>query len=62
MLSNLYTSSYVLFNDLFSLKEGWRNDKTFFFYKKIDFYKFFFNLLFLVFIEKFQEKNDLFIF
>jgi hypothetical protein len=46
VLSNLYTSSYVLFNDLFNFKEGWRKNRSFFYYKKINFYQFFFSLLF----------------
>jgi hypothetical protein len=57
MLSNLYTSSYILFHDLFNLKEGWRENLSFSYYQKINFYQFFFSLLFFSVYKKISGEK-----
>ncbi len=48
-LSNLYTSCYILFTDIFNFKENIKNTKNYSLYSRISFYNFFFSLLFYTF-------------
>jgi hypothetical protein len=51
-LSNLYTSCYILFSDVFNFKEHTKINKTYLGYSRISFYNFFFNLLFFTFYKR----------
>lgn len=51
-LSNLYTSCYILFSDVFNFKENLKTNKTYLGYSKISFYDFFFKLLFFTFYKR----------
>lgn len=51
-LSNLYTTCYILFLDVFNFKETERSLKTFKLNKEVSFFSFFFSLLFFTFYKK----------
>ena len=48
-LSNLYTSCYILFTDIFNFKESYKSNKNYSLFARISFYNFFFSLLFFTF-------------
>lgn len=51
-LSNMYTSCYILFTDIFIFKEANKNNKAYLSYNKINFYNFFFSLLHYTFYKR----------
>lgn len=51
-LSNLYTSCYILFTDVFNFKETNRMNKNYLINTRISFYNFFFSLLFFTFYKR----------
>lgn len=51
-LSNMYTSCYILFTDIFNFKENFKNSKNYSLFTKISFYNFFFSLLFFTFYKR----------
>lgn len=51
-LSNLYTSCYILFTDIFNFKENIKLNKTYSISSRISYYNFFFNLLFFTFYKR----------
>jgi ribosomal protein S2 len=51
-LSNMYTSCYILFTDIFNFKENIKNSKNYSLYTRISFYNFFFSLLFYTFYKR----------
>jgi len=51
-LSNLYTSCYILFTDIFNFKESFKTSNNYSLYNKISFFNFFFSLLFFTFYKR----------